>query len=286
MYNNLPFISLYSRDPTYTVDKNLSTPLMWAAGGGHVAILKQLLSRSKGLRQRINSSDKKGRTALMQAARQGQLGSVKTLLLHGADVGVRTADGSSVLDWAAAGGRVSLIAFLLGAHTDTGKHHMQVQEEEEEGQEEGMPLAERRRMWAAAAGGVLEGLRTRPTNAFGCGAEHWAAASGALKALQWMHAPERGGAFGFDLQRVNNAMHGLVNAAAYKGHRRLVEWLLSPLPEGPNLGWQLHVRDHQGRTLPELIRSAGHLELADWLQARAVASDGGGNPLDDGGVSK
>ena len=57
----------------------------------------------------------------------------------------------------------------------------------------------------------VPGLDVHSTNISGCGAAHWAGATGNVATCKWLFAN------GFDLGVTNHANHGLVNSAAYKG---------------------------------------------------------------------
>ena len=67
-------------------------------------------------------------------------------------------------------------------------------------------------------------------NRFGCAAVQWAAAAGNVSTLRWLQSK------GLSLAHVNDANHGAVVKAAWKGHREALEWLLLN-PEGPRLLW-------------------------------------------------
>ena len=67
-------------------------------------------------------------------------------------------------------------------------------------------------------------------------------------------------------------------------HRRLLEWLLLA-PDGPSLGWQLQLRDHQGRSVADITEIGGHSETAAWLQTLIDdAAAGRGAPGSAGAV--
>jgi len=214
-------------DSVHAVDKKFSTALHWAAGNGHldvVAFLLPLLPRGH-----VDCRNKQGRTALMHAAKNGHLPVVK-LLVEGqpglawedrASVHIRMKDGSSVFDWAVFGGNTSVMAYLKDD---------------------------------------VPGLDVHSTNISGCGAAHWAGATGNVATCKWLFAN------GFDLGVTNHANHGLVNSAAYKGFWEVVQWAVAA-PEGPRLWEQLRLKDHGGVTLVQNCRAAGHSKLAEWLEA-------------------
>jgi hypothetical protein len=108
--------------------------------------------------------------------------------------------------------------------------------------------------------GLLSPANARATNAFGCGAPHWAAAAGNVEVAEWLFAR------GFDFSELNDSKHGVVGAAAWKGHRPMLSWLLRA-PNGPRLVGQLHNRDHGGHTAADHLRNDGRLDLARWLES-------------------
>ncbi|KAK3238326.1 hypothetical protein CYMTET_51654 [Cymbomonas tetramitiformis] len=217
-------------DPLYAVDKQGSNGVMWAAGGGHVEVVRYLLRACPGLG--VDAVNKQGRTALMRAAKHGHLAAVQALVQLGANPLVRGKDGSTVLDWAVMGGELPLIAWLM----------------------------------------ELPQMDVSTRNAFGCTAVHWAAASGNLGTCKWMYKR------GFDFSAINHANHGVVNAAAWKGHREVVQWALLE-PEGPRLTTQLYDVDHEGLSLVQLVRLGGHPDLANWLEWLQMISHPLSHPL-------
>jgi hypothetical protein len=76
--------------------EGLGARLIVAANEGHDAAVRQLLT----LGAPANVTDERGATALMLAARNGDLGIVQFLLSRGADPLLRDAQGQSVFEWA------------------------------------------------------------------------------------------------------------------------------------------------------------------------------------------
>lgn len=74
----------------------LGAKLLRAVGEGHSVAARQLLA----LGAPVNVADERGATALMLAARNGDLGTLQYLISRGADGAVRDAQGATVLEWA------------------------------------------------------------------------------------------------------------------------------------------------------------------------------------------
>jgi hypothetical protein len=74
----------------------LGSRLLKAAGEGNDTVVRQLLA----LGAPVNVTDEAGATALLIAARNGDLGMLQALLSKGADATVRDAQARSVFDWA------------------------------------------------------------------------------------------------------------------------------------------------------------------------------------------
>ena len=85
------------------------------------------------------------------------------------------------------------------------------------------------------------------------------------------------------LGHVNAARHGAIVKAAWKGHAEALRWLLFD-PNGPQLTDQLSLRDHEGRTVAELVRLNSQHAVADWLQQLIEEKEGGSATAATGGV--
>ena len=88
----------------------LGRRLLQAASEGHDMVVRQVLA----LGAPVNMADDRGATALMIAARNGDLGILQALLSRGADGSLRDAMGRTVFDWAepAASTGKFVVAFL------------------------------------------------------------------------------------------------------------------------------------------------------------------------------
>jgi uncharacterized protein len=89
----------------------LGARLLQAATEGHDTAVRQLLT----LGAPANMTDTRGATALMIAARNGDLGMLQVLLSRGADASARDREGKTVFDWAepSAATAKHVVAFLL-----------------------------------------------------------------------------------------------------------------------------------------------------------------------------
>lgn len=89
----------------------LGRRLLQAANEGHDMVVRQVLA----LGAPHNMPDERGATALMIAARNGDLGILQALLSRGADASVRDSQGRTVFEWAepSAGTAKFVVAFLL-----------------------------------------------------------------------------------------------------------------------------------------------------------------------------
>ena len=210
--------------PAHAADKHGNSALMWAAGGGHVNIVRWLLEE-RGVA--VDTSNKDGRTALMWACKNGHYEVVRYLCEEGnADVTLRMKDDSSAFDWAVLGGDEPTME-LLAAHPKVDINAL---------------------------------------NKFGCASVQWAAAAGNVATCRWLLSK------GIDLGHVNTARHGAIVKAAWKGHKPCLEFLLHD-EEGPKLTWQLAMRDLEGRTVAELVRLNGQEETAEWLEPLIEEAD-------------
>jgi hypothetical protein len=89
----------------------LGARLLQAAAEGHDTAVRQLIATGAP----VNITDARGETALMMAARNGDLGMLQSLLSRGADVFARDNQGRTVIEWAEPSPSTGkyVLAFLL-----------------------------------------------------------------------------------------------------------------------------------------------------------------------------
>ena len=90
-------------------DESGQTPLSWAAGSGHEAVVRLLLEKGAEL----DSKDASGRTPLSYAAWSGHEAVVRLLLEKGAELDSKDASGRTPLSWAAWSGHEVVVRLLL-----------------------------------------------------------------------------------------------------------------------------------------------------------------------------
>jgi len=167
----------------YAADKHGNTALMWAAGGGHLSVVRWLLEE---LGVAVDAVNKDGRTALQWACKAGQVEVVEYLLdAAGADPSLRMKDDSTAFDWAVLSGHLPTME-LVAAHPRVDIHALN---------KFGCAAVQ----WAAAAGNVstLRWLMSRGVplghvNAARHGAIVKAAWKGHRDALRWLLFDEEG----------------------------------------------------------------------------------------------
>ena len=98
-----------------TKDDKLERDLRDAAGKGDFSTLTQLVEQGVN----IQSADpQNGKTALMVAAKEGEVHCLDHLTTQGADVNAQNKDGNTALMYAAQGGHLDCVDHLIGKGAD------------------------------------------------------------------------------------------------------------------------------------------------------------------------
>lgn len=74
--------------------------------------------KGAGIMHNVNAVDRHGHTALMQAAKTGDIETVRDLLRRGASIQMTSEKGKSALHYAAANGHVEIVKLLIDAGAD------------------------------------------------------------------------------------------------------------------------------------------------------------------------
>jgi ankyrin repeat protein len=246
--------------PAGAVDRNGSTPLMWAAGGGHLECCRFLVETcgiaphecARGKRARRGY---RGRTPLHWAARNGHLDIVRWLVeTHGegdgaarcAIVNAATEDGTTAFCWAAWQGHAAVCKYLVSAGADPKVVNSY-----------GCNAA----MWACqgCADGDADRSPLLPTAK--------AAAASSLELCRYLLH------LGLDFSLLNANGQGCLHKAAQRGNRDVCEWLLGPeVAFAANGAKVLGPNSAEGSRPSSLARFAGHGDLATWLSEKEAAS--------------
>eukprot|EP00667_Euglena_gracilis_P002374 EG_transcript_2372 len=222
-----------------------------AAARGDLAAVEAWLAGGRWAAE--HAVDRRGSTALHWAAGNGHLAVCQALVAANVPVAAGNKLGRTALMLAAKGGHLPVVRWLV---EEAGADPMQTERD-----------GSGTFAWAVMGGDLgtigylatLPGVDIHATNRFGCTAANWSAAAGNVEVCRWLLAA------GLDFGHRNAAGHGVVDAAAWKGHRPVLEWLLLA-PDGPRLLAQLTLPDAKGLTVAQSTRLAGHHAVADWLE--------------------
>eukprot|EP00658_Telonema_sp_P-2_P083726 TRINITY_DN9141_c0_g1_i1.p1 TRINITY_DN9141_c0_g1~~TRINITY_DN9141_c0_g1_i1.p1 ORF type:complete len:380 (+),score=75.53 TRINITY_DN9141_c0_g1_i1:141-1280(+) len=202
--------------------------------------------------------DKWGTTGLMWAAGGGHLELVQWLVSEQGVAADKTdKKGRTALMWAAKHGQLPVLQWLV--------------EEARADVDALMPDGSNCFDWAVLSGHLDAVLFLRDyvdiyrRNAFGCTCVHWAAISGSVECCRALRE------WGLDFGSVNDAGHGFVIKAGWRGLREVLEWGLVD-PDGPGLWDQLVQTEARGLTAIELAYVNGHREVAKWMQGLVHAA--------------
>ena len=114
---NVKMISRFGGDVNAS-DKDGVTALMFAARAGNVEIVKYLVSRGAYVNAKRKEEPFMGKTVLMYAAESGNIETVKYLVSLGADVKAKTNKGTTVLMFAAQSGNIETVKYLVSLGAD------------------------------------------------------------------------------------------------------------------------------------------------------------------------
>ncbi|KFZ04624.1 hypothetical protein V501_09121, partial [Pseudogymnoascus sp. VKM F-4519 (FW-2642)] len=92
------------------------TPLSWAVGNGHEAIVHQLLEKGA----EVDTKDSDGQTPLSWAAGKGHEVVVQLLLETDAELDIKDSDGQTPLFWAVKNGHEAVVRLLLEKGAEKG----------------------------------------------------------------------------------------------------------------------------------------------------------------------
>jgi len=217
-------------DPKVELDRNGASVLLWAAGCGHLQIVRFLVETC-GCDANQKQSGKRsfaGRTTLHWAARNGHLDVVQYLVdVVKVNLDASTVDGTTAFCWACWQGHFSILRFLHDRGCDV--HRL---------------------------------------NSFGCNAMLWCAqGSGncSLEIMQWLHE-----IVGVALYLVNSNNHGVLHKAAQRGNEDVCKWFVSStLCATTGISQQTMLSligpDSDICCPSDLAGMAGHQDLAEWI---------------------
>lgn len=250
-----------------TPDRYGSCALQWAAGAGHLAVVRWLVEDC-GLDPRTTTQPKDGRNALHWACRNGKLKVCRWLVENGrVDPSAPTKDGTSPFHWAVWQGHVDVCAWLVEIGADwRAKNSF------------GCNAVQ----WAALSGSVpmcrwLQniGLRLDLLNHNGHSALHKAAVKGQQAVCTWLLSPD-GGGLGAQHMLPDGDGNTPAEMARLEGYKELGSWLEAEAArmiranvltrrqhEETEAEDQMLQIDSQGRTPVHHAAKVGSTELLD-----------------------
>ena len=214
-------------------DNTGSLAVHWAAGGGHLDIVRwivQELDPRQAVAPAAKRKKRDGRQPIHWAARNNRVAVIDFLLSGPHEEGnvkvdAGTFDGTTPLHLAAFGGSLEACEALLGA-----------------------------------------GASVSVLNDWLCDASHWAAMGGSVAVLELLE--QRGAKF-TGLQKEG---HSALHKAAHRGHLEALEWLLAGPLSCPAARRQASGPDTDGFTPAEIARVWGHLECQALLEEQGCGS--------------
>lgn len=205
-----------------STDTKGANVLHWAAGGGHLHIVRYLIDECKCSIDAPQQAKRSfgGRTALHWAARNGFLEVVRVLVnYYGANLESKTTDGTTPFCWSAWQGHRLVLEFLLDA-----------------------------------------GANVNSKNSFGCNACLWAAqGKGDEELMEWLDS------MGCDIIAINTNGHCILHKAAQRGHDNICRWFLRCLKEIKECPLELLGPDSDNCAPSDLAGMEGYKDLAKML---------------------
>ncbi|RYP63503.1 hypothetical protein DL771_009248 [Monosporascus sp. 5C6A] len=223
------------------------TPLCWAAGNGHEAVVKLLLENGAA----IEAKDKDGQTPLLWAVEKGHEAVIRLLLEKGAASEAENKDGRKPLLWAAAMGLELIVKLLLekGAAIDARDNYY------------GTPL-----YWAAENGQEVivkllleKGAAIEARDKYGGTPLFWAAMRSREAVVKLLF--EKGAV----IEARDNAGLTPLCLAAGKGHEVIVKLLLEK-------GAVIEAKDKDGRTPLLWAAQKGHEAVVKLLRKKGATT--------------
>eukprot|EP00934_Nitzschia_sp_Nitz4_P001812 Nitzschia sp. Nitz4//scaffold195_size40117//17062//18636//NITZ4_007576-RA/size40117-processed-gene-0.14-mRNA-1//1//CDS//3329540365//1812//frame0 len=212
--------------PATVRDAKGSSPILWAAGGGFLELVRYLVDECQcdpSQTQRAKRSFG-GRTPLHWAARNGHLPVVQYLTEEcQVNVDAATTDGTTALGWASWQGQLPVMKFL-----------------------------------------VEHGADIHSTNGFGCNAALWCSqGSSNVEIMEWLQTQ------GCKMTQVNHNRHGVLHKAAQRGQADVCKWFYQkwilvddPLPPQNSPELCLFGPDEEQCCPSDLAGMEGHADLA------------------------
>ena len=191
-------------------DNRGASPLLWAAGGGHLPVVRYFIEEcqcSPTQTQQCNSRGFHGRTALHWAARKGHVHIVRYLVEEcNVDVEARTSDGTTAFCWAAWQGHLEVMQFLFHGPTKCDC---------QSSNKFGCNAA----LWIAQ--GKEESNTTSDSFLSAKGEETFEDRTN--KVLEWLFS------IGCNIFQVNENGHSVLHKAAQRERHKVCEWFLHKL---------------------------------------------------------
>ncbi|XP_067656472.1 ankyrin repeat domain-containing protein 50-like [Haliotis asinina] len=230
------------------VDANGDNVLHIACSGGHIEMVKYVLSHTK---LNINSRGRYGRTPLMKAAYFGHNRVFELLVLRGGNVSVIDADGDNILHTACYGGHIEMVKYVL-LHTKLDINSR--------GRYGRTPL-----MKAAYSGHnrvfellVMRGGNVSVIDADGDNILHTACYGGHIEMVKYVLLHTK-----LDINSRGQSGRTPVMLAARKGQERVFQLLV-------DRGANVSLKDDFGDDITHMACSGGHLDMVKYVLSQGT----------------